>query len=38
VLAELGPACIPRTITFLTEVPVADSGKPDKVALRASLA
>lgn len=38
VLAELGPACLPRTITFLTEVPVANSGKPDKIALRASLA
>ncbi len=38
VLAELGPACLPRTITYLAEVPVADSGKPDKHALRASLA
>jgi fatty-acyl-CoA synthase len=37
VLAALGPASVPKTITFLTEVPVANSGKPDKFALRASL-
>ena len=33
----LGPASVPKTITYLTEVPVAVSGKPDKYALRASL-
>jgi acyl-CoA synthetase (AMP-forming)/AMP-acid ligase II len=37
VRAELGPGSVPTTITYLTEVPVADSGKPDKHALRASL-
>jgi fatty-acyl-CoA synthase len=38
VRAELGPGSVPTTITYLTEVPVSDSGKPDKHALRASLA
>jgi len=37
VRAELGAACVPKTITILTEVPVADSGKPDKHALRARI-
>jgi len=37
VAAELGPACVPKTIAYLAEVPVAISGKPDKHALRASL-
>jgi acyl-CoA synthetase (AMP-forming)/AMP-acid ligase II len=37
VRAELGPGSVPTTITYLTEVPVAVSGKPDKHALRASL-
>jgi fatty-acyl-CoA synthase len=37
VAAELGPSSVPKTITFLAEVPVASSGKPDKHALRASL-
>jgi fatty-acyl-CoA synthase len=37
VLAELGHGSVPKTITFLDEVPVANSGKPDKHALRASL-
>ncbi|WP_049565356.1 AMP-binding enzyme [Nonomuraea sp. SBT364] len=30
----LGEAAVPRTITTLTEVPVNESGKPDKSALR----
>jgi acyl-CoA synthetase (AMP-forming)/AMP-acid ligase II len=33
VRAELGELSVPETITELTEVPVAVSGKPDKVAL-----
>jgi fatty-acyl-CoA synthase len=33
VRAELGPASVPATITFVSEVPVAVSGKPDKRAL-----
>jgi acyl-CoA synthetase (AMP-forming)/AMP-acid ligase II len=37
VRAALGAGSVPKTITFLTEVPVADSGKPDKHALRARL-
>jgi fatty-acyl-CoA synthase len=37
VRAELGPGSVPKTITYLAEVPVATSGKPDKHALRASL-
>jgi acyl-CoA synthetase (AMP-forming)/AMP-acid ligase II len=37
VAEALGPACVPKTITYLPEVPVANSGKPDKLALRASL-
>jgi fatty-acyl-CoA synthase len=37
VRATLGPASIPKTITYLAEVPVASSGKPNKHALRASL-
>jgi acyl-CoA synthetase (AMP-forming)/AMP-acid ligase II len=37
VLDALGQDAVPKTITYLTEVPVADSGKPDKHALRASL-
>jgi fatty-acyl-CoA synthase len=37
VAEALGPACVPKTITYLPEVPVAVSGKPDKHALRASL-
>jgi fatty-acyl-CoA synthase len=37
VLDALGQASVPKTITYLTEVPVANSGKPDKHALRASL-
>lgn len=37
VRATLGAGSVPKTITFLTEVPVADSGKPDKHALRARL-
>ena len=37
VAAELGPDSVPKTITYLAEVPVAHSGKPDKHALRASL-
>ncbi|MEU6388134.1 fatty acid--CoA ligase family protein [Streptomyces sp. NPDC046939] len=32
---ELGPAAAPAGIVHLAEVPVAPSGKPDKVALRA---
>jgi len=38
VLTELGRGSVPKTITYLAEVPVANSGKPDKHALRASLA
>lgn len=30
---ELGPASVPSTITFIEEVPIAPSGKPDKKAL-----
>ncbi|MFC0114513.1 class I adenylate-forming enzyme family protein [Kibdelosporangium aridum] len=30
---ELGPDSVPSTITFISEVPVAPSGKPDKRAL-----
>ncbi|MCE7008682.1 fatty acid--CoA ligase family protein [Kibdelosporangium philippinense] len=30
---ELGPNSVPSTITFISEVPVAPSGKPDKRAL-----
>jgi fatty-acyl-CoA synthase len=37
VRAELGPGSVPKSITYLAEVPVATSGKPDKHALRASL-
>lgn len=37
VAEALGPGSVPRTITYLTEVPVGSSGKPDKLALRASL-
>jgi acyl-CoA synthetase (AMP-forming)/AMP-acid ligase II len=37
VLAALGQSSVPKTITYLDEVPVANSGKPDKHALRASL-
>lgn len=37
VAEALGPACVPKTITYLPEVPVAVSGRPDKLALRASL-
>ena len=37
VAAVLGPDSVPKTITYLAEVPVAHSGKPDKHALRASL-
>lgn len=37
VAEALGAACVPKTITHLPEVPVANSGKPDKLALRASL-
>jgi acyl-CoA synthetase (AMP-forming)/AMP-acid ligase II len=33
VRTELGELSVPETITELTEVPVAVSGKPDKVAL-----
>jgi fatty-acyl-CoA synthase len=32
--ATLGTGSIPKTITYLAEVPVAGSGKPDKTALR----
>jgi fatty-acyl-CoA synthase len=37
VRTALGPGSVPKTITYLTQVPVADSGKPNKHALRASL-
>lgn len=37
VRAALGTGSVPKTISHLTEVPVADSGKPNKHALRASL-
>jgi acyl-CoA synthetase (AMP-forming)/AMP-acid ligase II len=37
VLDALGQSCVPKTITYLDEVPVANSGKPDKHALKASL-
>jgi len=37
VLDALGEGSVPKTITYLAEVPVAHSGKPDKHALRASL-
>ena len=37
VLDALGQGSVPKTITYLTEVPVASSGKPDKHALRAAL-
>jgi fatty-acyl-CoA synthase len=37
VAAELGQGSVPKTITYLTEVPIANSGKPDKHALRAQL-
>ncbi len=37
VAAALGAGSVPKTITHLPEVPVAGSGKPDKLALRASL-
>ncbi|GGK80323.1 class I adenylate-forming enzyme family protein [Mangrovihabitans endophyticus] len=33
VAAELGPAAAPQTVTFIDDVPVARSGKPDKSAL-----
>jgi acyl-coenzyme A synthetase/AMP-(fatty) acid ligase len=33
VAAELGEACVPATISVVTQVPVAASGKPDKRAL-----
>lgn len=35
VAAELGEAAVPASFTVLDEVPVAESGKPDKAALRA---
>lgn len=38
VRAELGDDSAPRTVTFVPEVPVAPSGKPDKRALLALLA
>jgi fatty-acyl-CoA synthase len=31
---QLGPSSVPRTITFVDDVPVAPSGKPDKRSLR----
>lgn len=37
VRAALGQASVPKTITFLSGVPIAPSGKPDKHALRARL-
>lgn len=37
VAEALGPGSVPKTITYLPEVPVGGSGKPDKLALRASL-
>jgi fatty-acyl-CoA synthase len=37
VLDALGPSSVPKTITYVAEVPVTNSGKPDKHALRASL-
>jgi acyl-CoA synthetase (AMP-forming)/AMP-acid ligase II len=37
VAASLGEAAVPATITVVTEVPVAPSGKPDKRALLAHL-
>jgi fatty-acyl-CoA synthase len=37
VLDALGAGSVPKTITYLPEVPVTNSGKPDKQALRASL-
>jgi acyl-CoA synthetase (AMP-forming)/AMP-acid ligase II len=33
VQSRLGQACVPRTVTFITEVPVGPSGKPNKRAL-----
>lgn len=33
VRAELGEACVPKTITLVSEAPTAPSGKPDKRAL-----
>ncbi|WNG29802.1 AMP-binding protein [Cystobacter fuscus] len=33
VVSRLGQACAPRTVTFITEVPVGPSGKPNKRAL-----
>ncbi|SFQ44753.1 class I adenylate-forming enzyme family protein [Amycolatopsis rubida] len=35
VAAEVGEAAVPASFTVLAEVPVAESGKPDKAALRA---
>jgi fatty-acyl-CoA synthase len=37
VLDALGEDSVPKTITYLHEVPVAHSGRPDKHALRASI-
>ncbi|WP_239013962.1 class I adenylate-forming enzyme family protein [Archangium violaceum] len=36
VLSRLGQACVPRTVSFIAEVPVGPSGKPNKRALLAS--
>ncbi|WP_245814353.1 class I adenylate-forming enzyme family protein [Cystobacter ferrugineus] len=33
VQSRLGQACVPRTVTFITEVPIGPSGKPNKRAL-----
>ncbi|MGV9360258.1 class I adenylate-forming enzyme family protein [Amycolatopsis sp. NPDC003731] len=38
VAAELGEAAVPARFSFVGKVPVAPSGKPDKAALRASIA
>ncbi|MBI0383681.1 long-chain fatty acid--CoA ligase, partial [Streptomyces albiflaviniger] len=38
VAAELGEASVPATVTVVTEVPVAPSGKPDKRALLSRIA
>ncbi|NGO09785.1 AMP-binding protein [Streptomyces sp. HC44] len=37
VAAELGEACVPATITVVTQVPLAPSGKPNKRALLSQL-
>ena len=37
VLDALGEGSVPKTVTYLHEVPVAKSGEPDKLALRASI-